>query len=157
MAVRTITTLGAPILRQVAQPVDLTTVASPTFQNLLHDMVETMIAAQGIGLAAPQINVSLQVAIINGQAGPYAIINPRLQKSSRQTELAEEGCLSIPDVFGTVRRPARVTVTYDDEQGRPQSTAATGLLARVMQHEIDHLNGVLFIDKVQQITQGQLP
>lgn len=156
MTVRTITTLGAPILSRPAGLVDLPSVTTAEFQSLIRDMVATMIAAQGIGLAAPQIGVGLQVAIINGQAGPFAIINPRIQKRSRQTELAEEGCLSIPGVFGLVRRPTRVTVSYYDKHGQTQSQLATGLLARVFQHEIDHLNGILFIDKVERITHGQL-
>ncbi|MBI4090243.1 MAG: peptide deformylase [Candidatus Kerfeldbacteria bacterium] len=156
MTVRTIVKLGAPILRRQAAPVDLNSLKTANIESLLKDLVATMIEAQGIGLAAPQVGVSLQVAIINGQTGPFAIINPRIIKRSRQTEVAEEGCLSIPGVFGLVRRPARVTVSYYDQDHQLRTRAAVGLLARVFQHEIDHLNGILFIDKVERITHGRL-
>lgn len=157
MAVRPITTIGHQILRAKALSVDDQTLASKKFKTLITDMIDTMHAARGIGIAAPQIGVSLQVAVINAQNGPLVIVNPRITNTSFRTALAEEGCLSVPSVFGTVRRPTTITIAYSDQSGKSVMTKASGLLARVFQHEVDHLNGILFIDKVTRLTQGKLP
>ncbi len=157
MATRHIATLGNPILKTVATTVDPTAISSKEIQRLITDMIETMHAAQGIGIAAPQVNVSLRIAIINERPRPFAIINPKIVRKSLRSETTEEGCLSIPGVFGTVRRPRSVTVAFLDERGSQQTRQASGLLARVFQHEIDHLNGVLFIDRMQILTRGTLP
>ncbi len=156
MAVRPITTLGHQILRTKALPVDDQTLASKKFKTLITDLVDSMQAARGIGIAAPQIGVSLQVAIINARDGALVIVNPRITKTSFRTTSAEEGCLSVPGVFGLVRRPTTITITYTDEHGKSVRIEASGLLARVFQHEVDHLNGILFIDKVARLTQGVL-
>ncbi len=157
MPIRTITKLGAPILRAVAETTDPRRYGTAELTTLLRDMVETMIDAEGIGIAAPQVGVDAQVAIINHRDEPFAIINPTITKRSLRTELAEEGCLSVPGVFGTVRRSLKVSVRFTDESGTEQTVQASGLLARVFQHEIDHLNGVLFVDRVQRFTRGARP
>ncbi len=115
-------------------------------------MERTMIAARGVGLAAPQIGLSKQIAIMNPEPEDSTklikMINPRIVASSKETVKIEEGCLSVPGVRGDVQRPARITVVYQDETGAERTLEAEGLLARIVQHELDHLNGVLFIDRL---------
>ncbi len=124
----------------------------PELKPLFERMERTMIAANGVGLAAPQIGVSMQVAIMNPEpendATLVRMINPRIVAASRETVKIEEGCLSVPGVRGDVERPERVTVVYLDESGTEHTLEAEGMLARIVQHELDHLNGVLFIDRL---------
>ncbi len=119
---------------------------------LFERMERTMIAARGVGLAAPQIGLSKQIAIVNPEPEDSAklikMINPRVVASSKETVKIEEGCLSVPGVRGDVARPERVTVVYQDESGAERTLEAEGMLARIVQHELDHLNGVLFIDRL---------
>jgi peptide deformylase len=119
---------------------------------LFERMERTMIAARGVGLAAPQIGLSKQIAIMNPEPEDSTklikMINPRIVASSKETAKIEEGCLSVPGVRGDVERPACVTVVYQDENGAERTLEAEGLLARIVQHELDHLNGVLFIDRL---------
>lgn len=157
MAVRTITTLGNPVLRVHTKPMDAVAVVSVSTKRLVRDLIDTVIEAEGLGIAAPQIGSTERVAIINGKDGPFPIINPRILKRSIRTETDEEGCLSIPGVFGLVRRAKKITVTYLDFDGTRHTDTPSGLLARVFQHEIDHLDGVLFIDRTKKITKGTLP
>lgn len=157
MAVRPITKLGDPILRTVSRKVETSEIASPEVDDLIRDMIDTMFDARGIGIAAPQVGVGLQVAIINERNHPYPIINPRIIKHSLRSSEDEEGCLSIPAVFGMVRRPREVTVMYVDAKGKQHRKKVTGLLARVFQHEIDHLNGILFIDRAKTVTEKSRP
>lgn len=156
MAVLPITKLGNPILRQISRTVDPADIATAEFRRLVKDMTETMFDANGIGIAAPQVNVGLQVAIINAKDDPFPIINPVIIKRSIRKNSAEEGCLSIPGVFGIVPRPSTVTVRYLDRRGAVVTQELSGLFARVFQHEIDHLNGKLFIDRAKKITEGSL-
>lgn len=156
MALRTIRTIGDPILRTKTRPVDPTRLSSRELATLIRDMVETMIDAKGVGIAAPQVGTDLRVAIINGQHGPFPIINPRITKRSIRNESDEEGCLSIPGVFGIVRRAKSIDVTYLDAAGRLHREQPTGFLARVFQHEIDHLDGILFVDRTKKITKGSV-
>ena len=137
--------LGDPILRQETKPVAQIT---SEHLKLIDDMFETMHAAQGIGLAAPQVGRTERIAIVDVEGGkqPLALINPQVVSSSTRQEKSEEGCLSIPDVFGDVERPESVVVRALDRDGRGIEVSASGLLARCLQHEIDHLNGKLFID-----------
>lgn len=118
--------------------------------HLLDDMLETMYAAPGIGLAAPQVGVLRRAFVAdlgaNGERAPIFVINPELVWSSDETTTAEEGCLSLPKQFGEVTRADQVRVRFLDREGAPQEVAAEGLLARCLQHEIDHLNGILFVD-----------
>jgi peptide deformylase len=134
----------------------LTTVCSPVERidaellRLLDDMLETMYAAPGIGLAAPQVGVLKRAFVADlgeeGARAPLFVINPELLEHSAATTVAEEGCLSLPKQFGEVARADQVRVRYLDRGGQTQEIDAEGLLARCLQHEIDHLNGVLFVD-----------
>jgi peptide deformylase len=134
--------LGSPVLREETVPVAEVT---DELRSLIRDMFETMYAANGIGLAAPQIGRRERIAVIDVAEKPFAIINPEIVEREG-TVRGEEGCLSIPEVYGDVERSARVVVRGLDEQGRPLEVEGTDLLARCLQHEIDHLHGRLFID-----------
>ena len=137
--------LGDPILRQETKPVAAVT---DDIRRLIDDMFETMHAAKGIGLAAPQVGRSERVAVVDVEGGtqPLALINPEVVARSSATDKSEEGCLSIPDIFGDVERPSSVVVRALDRDGKMIEIDATGLLARCLQHEIDHLHGKLFLD-----------
>jgi len=135
--------LGDPILREETKPVLRLT---GEIQQLIDDMFETMYAARGIGLAAPQVGRSERLCVIDVDDEAMVLINPEIIESSKATEKAEEGCLSIPDVYGDVERPATVRVQAMDRDGNVFEREATGLLARCMQHEIDHLHGKMFLD-----------
>lgn len=143
MAILPIRLEGDPILRRKAKPVKAVT---KRLVRLVHDMRETMYAADGIGLAAPQVGVGDRVIVADAGDGFLALINPEIVEAEGR-EVDKEGCLSIPGVTGYVERAARLVVAGLDERGRPRRVAADGLLARVLQHEIDHLDGVLFTDK----------
>ncbi len=153
MAIREIITLGHPTLRQKARKV---TRFGPEVKKLIDDMIETMRAAPGVGLAAPQINVPERVIVVElpadeetgAPAELYAFVNPEIVRASRETEEGQEGCLSIPGYVGEVERHVEIIVRGQDAYGKPQRVKAQGYLARIFQHEIDHLNGILFIDRV---------
>jgi peptide deformylase len=135
--------LGDPILRQGTTPVAAVTDA---IRRLVDDMFETMYAAKGIGLAAPQVGRLERVAVIDvGEREPFAIINPEIVLAEGSVK-GEEGCLSIPEVYGDVERASRVVVRAIGRDGEPMEIDATELMARCLQHEIDHLHGKLFID-----------
>jgi peptide deformylase len=137
--------LGDPILRQETKPI---TAVTDEHRRLIDDMFETMRRAKGIGLAAPQVGRAERIAVIDVEGGtqPLALVNPTIVSFDAHTDKSEEGCLSIPDVFGDVERPIAVVVRALDRDGAPIEIAATDLLARCLQHEIDHLDGKLFID-----------
>lgn len=139
-------------LRTVAEVVDVSDIASPEFQQLLDDMVETMNSANGIGIAGVQVGASKRVFIglLNGEA--HVFINPEIVKKSFRKMNSEEGCLSIPSVWGIVRRHRQITVKYLDRVGKKQKRKMKGLEGIVVQHETDHLDGVLFTDKVIKLT-----
>jgi peptide deformylase len=151
MAIRDIRILGDPVLREPAEPIQE---VGDEIRQLVRDMLETMYHAQGIGLAAPQVGVSQRVIVVDlGESdedgvGTVALVNPSVVESSRKKDRAPEGCLSIPGMEEVVERPATVTVAGLDPDGEPVSLEASGLLGRALQHEIDHLDGVLFIDRV---------
>jgi len=127
------------------------------FQKFIEDLKETMIKADGLGLAANQVNKDLRIFAVNAQGGVKIIINPFIYyKSLFNQEIGEEGCLSFPGLFGLVKRPKKIRLFYRDENGRLNHIVASGLLARVIQHETDHINGVLFIDKMLKVTKGDL-
>jgi peptide deformylase len=134
--------LGDPVLRKETTPV---TVITDDLRTLISEMFDTMYAAEGIGLAAPQVGRSERVAVVDVEGAKYALINPEVIDSTGSAK-AEEGCLSIPDIYGDVTRAANVVVRAMNEQGETYEVAAGELLARCMQHEIDHLDGKLFID-----------
>jgi peptide deformylase len=134
--------LGSPVLRTETTPVAGVT---DDLRRLVDDMFETMHAAQGIGLAAPQVGRLERVAVVQVDEDMLVLVNPEIVTPIGK-ERAEEGCLSIPDIYGDVERAARVTVRALDLEGKPFEREASGLLARALQHEIDHLHGKLFID-----------
>jgi len=137
-----------PVLRKRAKPVKK---VNPEIVKLIDDMVETMHAAPGVGLAAPQVSRSIRVIVADIGAGAIALINPRIvKKIGRQTLV--EGCLSLPGIEGPVERAQFVEVAGLDRDGKPVEITAEGLLATVLQHEIDHLDGHVFIDRVKDPT-----
>ena len=144
MSVLRIHVLGSPVLRQPTKPLAAVT---EEHRRLIDDMFETMYAARGIGLAAPQVGSDARIAVIDVEGTPpFAIVNPTIVERSEDEEKGEEGCLSIPDVYGEVARAGRIVVHALDREGVEREIAADGLLARCLQHEIDHLDGRLFID-----------
>jgi peptide deformylase len=138
-------------LRQIAKEIKQNQFSE--YFDLAQDMAKTMVTDKGIGLAAPQIGQNLRLIIISTKQGAQVMINPKISKASFLKEWGEEGCLSIPKVFGDVKRHRSVECTFFDLEGIKQTATAEGLLARVIQHEIDHLNGILFIDKAKNIRQ----
>lgn len=139
-------TLGEEVLSEKSQPV---TKFDSGLRVLVDAMFETMAEADGVGLAAPQVGVSLRLFVINIHGvEKRAYINPQIIETSIETDTAEEGCLSVPGVWHDVERPARVNVQAQDVEGKVFTVKAEGLLARAIQHENDHLNGTLFIDRL---------
>ncbi|WP_017654009.1 peptide deformylase [Fortiea contorta] len=142
--------LGDRVLRQPAKRI---TKVDDEIRLLVREMLQTMYSKDGIGLAAPQVGVHKQLIVIdlepdNPANQPLVLINPTIKQVSRDICVAQEGCLSIPGVYLDVKRPQVVEVAYKDESGRPQTLKANDLLGRCIQHEMDHLNGVVFVDRV---------
>jgi peptide deformylase len=143
VSVLPIRVLGDPILREETRPV---TEVTDALRRLIDDMFETMYAANGIGLAAPQVGRTERVCVVDVEGAAYTLVNPEIVESEGPKAKAEEGCLSIPDVYGDVERPSRVVVRALDRDGTPFEATAADLLGRCFQHEIDHLHGKLFLD-----------
>ncbi len=141
------------ILRQRSKKV--TNIQSAEVQTFIKDLKETMTAAEGLGLAANQVNKAWQILAVNHKDGPKVFINPLIFCKSFKRITMEEGCLSFPNVFGLVKRPIKAWALYRDENSRWRFLKAEGLLARVLQHEVDHLRGILFIDKIFKYTKGE--
>lgn len=139
------------VLRQKTAPFDFARFTKKEIMELVRTMRETMKSASGIGLAANQIGLNLSLFVAKVDRKTHAIFNPLITRVSEEEDEMEEGCLSIPNKFGIVRRSVAVQVTGQDARGKKLVIEETGLLARVFQHEIDHLNGVLFIDKAHEI------
>jgi len=153
MTIKPLIILPDPLLRQASKPIERIDIET---HRLADDMLETMYDAPGIGLAAVQIGVARRMLVIDvsregEEKQPLVFINPEIVTSSDDRSVYEEGCLSIPDYYAEVERPARVTVKYLDRDGKEQLNEADGLLATCVQHEIDHLNGVLFIDYISRL------
>lgn len=143
-------TLGDRVLRQGAKRVAK---VDDEIRALVRQMLQTMYSSDGIGLAAPQVGVNKQLVVVdvepdNAARPPLALINPQVVRVSKELAKGEEGCLSIPGVFLDVIRPAAIEVRYKDENGRPQRLQASDMLARCILHEMDHLEGVMFVDRV---------
>ncbi len=151
MAVLEIKKAGDKVLKEKSQPVIK---IDKKIKKLLNDMAETMESADGVGLAAPQVGVPIRVVVIDVGEGLIELINPVIVNNSDHCELGNEGCLSVPGMFGEVDRFAEVTVEGFNRFGKKISIHGTELLARALQHEIDHLEGVLFIEKAQTIHKG---
>lgn len=146
MAILDIRTIGDPVLRQVAEPVRK---VNADIKQLIKDMYETMHAANGVGLAAPQVGVSKRLFVIDvGDGEPFALVNPTFVKGWKEID-DTEGCLSVPGVYLPVKRFERVLFKGRDEKDRAVQIEATGLLARALQHELDHLDGKIFVDLVE--------
>jgi len=157
MALREIVTVPNPVLRRKAHAV---TKFDDELQVLITDMIETMREAPGVGLAAPQVGVSQRVIVVEyttdeeDETAPkklFAVVNPEIKVTNQETEMGVEGCLSVPGLLGDVERPLAVTVKGLNRQGQPTRIKAQGWLARIFQHEIDHLEGVVFTDLADSI------
>ena len=158
MALREIQVLGAKVLRRPAAPVEAVTDET---RRLIQDMFDTMYDAEGIGLAAPQVGVSERVLIVDvpdeeNARHVQALVNPVIVETGKATGKAIEGCLSLPGLEETVTRPVRVTVEGVSPGGEPVRIEAEGLLARALLHEVDHLDGILFIDRLSPLKRGIL-
>jgi peptide deformylase len=163
MAVLSIVEIPDPRLRLVSRPVE---VVDDEVRTLVTDMTDTMYAAHGIGLAAIQVGVDRRVVVIDLQEresedsepvrAPRAYINPEVVAASEELSVYNEGCLSIPEQYAEVKRPAACRVRWLDEQGTAHEEEMDGLLATCMQHEIDHLNGVLFVDHISKLKRDML-
>ena len=153
MTIKPLIILPDPVLRQVSTPIET---VDADVRRLADDMLETMYDAPGIGLAAIQIGVARRMLVLDvskegEEKTPLVFINPEIVASSDDYSVYEEGCLSIPDYYAEVERPAVITVKHLDRDGKEQVLEADGLLATCLQHEIDHLNGVLFIDHISKL------
>lgn len=153
MSIKPLVILPDPLLRLVSRPVER--VDAP-LRQLADDMLATMYDAPGIGLAAIQVGEPLRMVVIDlakdgDEPAPLVFINPEVLVSSDDRSVYEEGCLSIPDYYAEVERPAKVRVRHLDREGKQHEIEAEGLLATCLQHEIDHLNGVLFIDHISKL------
>lgn len=163
MPIRPVLTIGNPLLRRVARDLAPEEMRTPWFHALLRDMIETMHHEEGIGIAAPQVGESVQVAVIEidsdsarypGQEpfGQRVFVNPRVTVLDDAEQGFWEGCLSVPNLRGFVERPRRIRVDYLDQDGHPRAIEAEGFLATVFQHELDHLQGVLYVDRIRDMT-----
>ncbi len=163
MAVRPVLTLGNPLLRRVARDLDPAELDTPAIRRLAEDMVDTMHHEDGIGIAAPQVGESLQLAVIEiASSSPrypghesfalHYFVNPRITVLDPVEQGFWEGCLSVPNLRGYVERPRRIRVDYLDLDAHPRTVEAEGFLATVLQHELDHLQGKLFVDRVRDTT-----
>jgi peptide deformylase len=155
MAVMKVLTDGVPVLRQRAAEVDPKEIATPAFQQLIADLVETMYSSRGVGIAAPQVGVGQRVFIAESSQGPMALINPVLSDFSRKLLKGEEGCLSVPGQFDQVLRHQSVQVKALAPNGQVVTFKAEKFFARILQHEYDHLNGILFIDRVKEQAEAE--
>jgi peptide deformylase len=160
MTVRAIRTVGDPVLRRRAREVREEELRSPELQRLIDDLIETKRAANGAGLAANQVGELVRVAVVEVEPGnpryPYkppipltVIVNPVIEPAEDETVEINEGCLSVPDLRGNVRRYVTVRVSYLDRDGQPHEEIRRGLTAGTFQHELDHLDGILFLDRVE--------
>lgn len=158
MAIREILTAPDPRLRRVSAPVE---VVDDAVRALMDDMRETMYEADGIGLAAIQINVPKRIVVMDlagedEEPRPLYFVNPEIIDPSEETSLYQEGCLSVPEFFEEVERPSRCRVRYLDYDGAERTLDAEGLLATCVQHEMDHLNGILFIDHISRLKRDRI-
>ncbi len=153
-----------PVLRKKAEPVPLSMIGTSELKKILKDMSQAMATQKdGVAIAAPQIGASLQIFLVSGEllskadkeytgdASDLVFINPKLTKLSKDKKLVEEGCLSVRWLYGTIARSTRASIVAIDEKGQKVERGASGLLAQIFQHECDHLNGILFIDKAVEI------
>lgn len=162
MSILKVPRLGHPVLRMVARPVPVEAIDTPEVQRLIDDMVETMHEYAGVGIAAPQVHESRRIIVLESAANPRypdkpavplaAYVNPELTVVGEETEEDWEGCLSVPDLRGRVPRATRVRVTALDRHGRRVEVEATGWHARILQHECDHIDGKVFLDRMRDLS-----
>ncbi len=161
MALREVTKLPNAILRKQAHKV---TDFGKDTQTLMDDMIDTLRDEPGVGLAAPQVNVSLRLIVVeyplddskeDAKPKTFVVANPEITYMSEETVKGIEGCLSVPNLLGEVERAIEITVVGQNRQGKKQKIKATGWLARIFQHEIDHLNGILFVDRAEKLYQPE--
>ena len=162
MAILKVARLGHPVLREPAQPLSVEEIRSPDTQRFIDDMIETMREYDGAGLAANQVHTLKQIAVIEVQANPRypdapeipltVVINPVVIALTEEMEEGWEGCLSVPDMRGRVPRYVAVRLSYHDREGRPQGVIAKDFFARVIQHETDHLNGIVYLDRMRDLS-----
>jgi|TARA_B110001454_G_scaffold195789_1_gene198272 peptide deformylase len=155
MAVKTILTVPDQFLKTISKPVEK---VDDEIRKLMDDMVDTMYAAPGIGLAAVQIGVPLRVIVMDiswnkedGEKDPMYFVNPVISNTAKDFSTYEEGCLSVPDQYAEIERPEKCTLTYLDYEGKEQKKNVDGIFATCIQHEIDHLEGILFIDYLSKL------
>lgn len=159
MAILKVARLGHPVLRKAAKPVKEKDIKAPGFQAFIDDMIETMGEYDGVGLAAPQVHQSIRVSVVEVRgdnprypnqlkSGLYVFINPALKPLTKETQSFWEGCLSIPGMRGLVARPKKVQVEFLDRKGKKQQLIAEDFLATILQHEFDHLDGKLYVDRL---------
>lgn len=139
------------VLRKTSQNLSFDEIKSKQIKKLCEDMALTMLKKDGVGLAAPQINKNIRLVVINTKDGVLYLFNPKIVKFSLAKEWGEEGCLSVPNTFGQVKRSKKIKCIYQNNDGVEVKIEPQGLLARIFQHEIDHLDGILFIDKAKKI------
>ena len=144
MAVLEVMKTGHPVLKQIAEPVEF---VKKKIRQLLDDMAETMYKTDGVGLAAPQVNVSKRIIVLDDGNGLIEVINPEIVKKEG-SQVGLEGCLSVPELFGDVERYDKIEVHGINRNNKKIKIKAEGFLARIFQHEIDHLNGILFVEKL---------
>jgi len=162
MAIRKIVTNPNPVLRRKARKVNQ---FGKELQRLIDDMVETMRSAPGVGLAAPQVGISQRVIVVefgdeqdeNIPPKLYVLVNPEITRFSSETTVGMEGCLSIPGILGDVERSDIITIKGYNRYAQPFKIKAEGWLARIFQHEVDHLNGVLFTDRAEKVWKEEIP
>ena len=156
MTIRSLHLLGSPILRERAKPVPE---VDDVVRQFVDDLFDTMHAAKGVGLAANQVGVALRVAVVDvgeEKPDPLVLINPVVTPRGDLVETAEEGCLSIPDIFGDVDRAVDITLEALDRDGKPYRLDVSGYKARAVQHEVDHLDGILFLDHLSAVKRASL-
>lgn len=162
MSILKTTKLGNPILRKTARAVTPAGIGSPAIQKLIDDMIETMHEYDGVGLAAPQVHESLQIAVIETKGNPrypsapdiplLILLNPAFKKKSEELQGGWEGCLSVEGFRGVVPRSKAVEIVYQDREGKERTLAAEGFMAVVIQHELDHLAGKVFLDRMEDLS-----
>lgn len=159
MSILKVARMGHPVLRQVAAPVPEASIPTPLFQRFCDDLLETMIEQDGVGLAAPQVHESVRVVVfqLDEEAGPMFLVNPVLTPRGSEKSTSYEGCLSVPEMRGKVERWETIEVAAFDRTGEPLRFVAHGWAARVVQHECDHLDGVLYVDRADPRSLAFLP
>jgi len=145
---------SCPTLREPSRALKSEELQNEEIKQLLLDLEKTMIEKDGVGLAAPQVGHNIRVIVINTIDGNLVLVNPKILHRSWRQEIMEEGCLSLPEVFGMVKRSLKLKVSAWDRNGENLKFSAEGYFARILQHEIDHLDGILFIDKATEIVEG---